>query len=51
VIAICAALEAQIADMSEEDKKVFLADAGLEEPGLSRLARAATAWAPSRSSA
>jgi GTP-binding protein YchF len=43
VIAICAALEAQIADMSEEDKKVFLADAGLEEPGLSRLARAAYA--------
>jgi GTP-binding protein YchF len=41
VVAICAALEAQIADMSEEDKKVFLADAGLAEPGLSRLARAA----------
>jgi hypothetical protein len=29
--------------MSEEDKKVFLADAGLEEPGLNRLARAAYA--------
>jgi len=43
VVAICAALEAQIADMSEEDKKVFLADAGLEEPGLNRLARAAYA--------
>jgi len=41
VVAICAALEAQIADMSEADKKVFLADAGLEEPGLNRLARAA----------
>lgn len=41
VVAICAALEAQIADMSEEDRKVFLADAGLEEPGLNRLARAA----------
>ena len=41
VVAICAALEAQIADMSDEDKKVFLADAGLTEPGLSRLARAA----------
>jgi ribosome-binding ATPase len=41
VVAICAALEAQIADMSDEDKKVFLADAGLEEPGLNRLARAA----------
>ena len=41
VVAICAALEAQIADMSDEDKKVFLADAGMEEPGLNRLARAA----------
>jgi GTP-binding protein YchF len=43
VVAICAALEAQLADMSEEDKKGFLADAGLEEPGLNRLARAAYA--------
>ena len=43
VVAICAALEAQIADMSDEDKEVFLADAGLTEPGLSRLARAAYA--------
>jgi ribosome-binding ATPase YchF (GTP1/OBG family) len=41
VVAICASLEAQIADMSEEDKKVFLADAGLTEPGLHRLSRAA----------
>ncbi|HSG77088.1 MAG TPA: redox-regulated ATPase YchF [Burkholderiales bacterium] len=43
VVAICAALEAQIADMSDEDKKVFLTDAGMEEPGLNRLARAAYA--------
>ena len=43
VVAICAALEAQIADMSDEDKKAFLADAGLTEPGLSRLAHAAYA--------
>ena len=43
VVAICAALEAQLADMSDDDKKVFLADAGLEEPGLHRLARAAYA--------
>ncbi|MGH8688416.1 MAG: redox-regulated ATPase YchF, partial [Burkholderiales bacterium] len=43
VVAICAALEAQIADMSDEDKRVFLADAGLAEPGLNRLARAAYA--------
>ena len=40
VVAICAALEAQIADMPEEDKKVFLADMGMEEPGLNRVIRA-----------
>ncbi|MBI3069574.1 MAG: redox-regulated ATPase YchF [Betaproteobacteria bacterium] len=41
VVAICAALEAEIADMSEQDKRAFLADLGLEEPGLNRLVRAA----------
>jgi GTP-binding protein YchF len=41
VVAICAALEAQIADLSDEDKQVFLSDLGLEEPGLDRLIRAA----------
>jgi len=41
VVPICAALEAQIADLSDEDKQVFLADLGLEEPGLNRLIRAA----------
>jgi GTP-binding protein YchF len=40
VVAICAALEAEIADLSDDDKKVFLADVGLEEPGLNRLIRA-----------
>ena len=40
VVAISAALEAQIADLSDEDKKVFLEDMGLEEPGLDRLIRA-----------
>jgi hypothetical protein len=40
VVAFCAALEAEIADLSEEDKAVFLADLGLEEPGLNRLIRA-----------
>ena len=34
---------AQIADMSDEDKKVFLADLGMEEPGLNRVIRAAYA--------
>jgi GTP-binding protein YchF len=41
VVAICAAIEAEMADMSAEDKRAFLADLGLEEPGLDRLARAA----------
>ncbi len=40
VVVICAALEAEIADLSEEDKQIFLADLGLEEPGLNRLVRA-----------
>lgn len=40
VVAICAALEAEIAELSDEDKKVFLADLGLQEPGLNRLVRA-----------
>ena len=41
VVAICASLEAEIADLSDEDKQVFLADIDLEEPGLNRLIRAA----------
>jgi GTP-binding protein YchF len=40
VVAICAAMESQIADMSDEDKKLFLADMGMEEPGLARVIRA-----------
>jgi GTP-binding protein YchF len=40
VVAVSAALEAQIADLSDEDKNVFLADMGLEEPGLNRVIRA-----------
>jgi len=39
VVAICAALEAQIADLAEEDKQIFLADMGMDEPGLSRVIR------------
>ena len=41
VVAICAALEAEMADMAEDDKRAFLADIGLEEPGLDRLVHAA----------
>jgi len=40
VVPICAALEAQIADLSEEDKQVFLSDMGMKEPGLNRLIHA-----------
>ncbi|MBX3667316.1 MAG: YchF family ATPase [Rhodocyclaceae bacterium] len=41
VVEFCAALEAEIADLDDEEKKVFLADVGLEEPGLNRLIVAA----------
>ena len=41
VVPISAALEAQIADMPDEDKKLFLDDMGMDEPGLNRVIRAA----------
>jgi ribosome-binding ATPase len=41
VVAICAALEAQMADLAAEDMKIFLDDMGLAEPGLDRLIHAA----------
>jgi len=41
VVAVCAAIEAEIADLPEEDMGVFLADMGMEEPGLDRVIRAA----------
>ena len=41
VVAICAKMEAEMADMSDEDKQMFLAEIGQEEPGLNRLIRAA----------
>ena len=41
VVAICAATEAEIADLATEDKEFFLADMGMNEPGLDRLVRAA----------
>jgi GTP-binding protein YchF len=40
VVAICAAIEAEIADLDDEDKAAFLEDMGLDEPGLDRLIRA-----------
>lgn len=41
VVAICAKMEADMADMSDEDKELFLAEMGQDEPGLNRLIRAA----------
>src|SRR5438034_5768188 len=41
VVPISASIEAQIADMSDEDNKLFLEDLGMDEPGLNRVSRAA----------
>ena len=41
---VAAKLEAEIADFdNEEDKMIFLADAGLQEPGVNRMVRSAYA--------
>ncbi|MGZ5008117.1 MAG: redox-regulated ATPase YchF [Methylobacter sp.] len=40
VVPICAAIEAEIAQLDEDEKKEFLDDLGLEEPGLNRVVRA-----------
>ena len=41
VVPVSAALEAQIADLPDEDKKIFLQDLGMDEPALNRVIRAA----------
>jgi GTP-binding protein YchF len=41
VVAVCAAIEAEIAALEEADKLEFLESMGLHEPGLNRLIRAA----------
>jgi len=41
VVAVCAAVEAEIAELDEDDKAEFLADLGMQEPGLDRVIRAA----------
>ena len=41
VVAVCAAIEAEIADLEDADKTEFLADMGMQEPGLNRLIRGA----------
>jgi GTP-binding protein YchF len=40
VVAVCAKVEAEIADLSDDDKAVFLADMGMNEAGLNRVIRA-----------
>ncbi|MBI5899391.1 MAG: redox-regulated ATPase YchF [Rhodocyclales bacterium] len=40
VVAVCAAIEAEIADLADDEKQMFLVDMGLDEPGLNRLIRA-----------
>jgi ribosome-binding ATPase len=41
VVAVCAAIEAEIAQLDEGDRAEFLAELGLKEPGLNRVIRGA----------
>lgn len=41
VIPICAKLEAELSDLSEEERKEYLKEAGIEKSGLDKLIRAA----------
>ena len=41
VVAVCAAIEAEISQLDEADRAEFLAELKLEEPGLNRVIRAA----------
>jgi GTP-binding protein YchF len=40
VVPVCAAIEAEIAELDEASKQEFLVDLGLDEPGLNRVVRA-----------
>jgi GTP-binding protein YchF len=40
VVPVCAAIEAEIVELEEDERAVFLADLGLDEPGLNRVVRA-----------
>jgi ribosome-binding ATPase len=40
VVPVCAAIEAEIVELEEEERTEFLADMGLDEPGLNRVVRA-----------
>ncbi len=41
VVAVCAAIEAELSQLEDEDKAEFLEDLGIAEPGLDRVIRAA----------
>jgi GTP-binding protein YchF len=41
VVPVCAAIESEIGELDAADREVFLAELGLEEPGLNRVIRAA----------
>jgi GTP-binding protein YchF len=41
VVAICAKTEAELSEMEDEDRAMFLAEMGQDEPGLNRLIRSA----------
>ncbi|PIQ43566.1 MAG: redox-regulated ATPase YchF [Gammaproteobacteria bacterium CG11_big_fil_rev_8_21_14_0_20_46_22] len=40
IVAVCAKIESEIVELDEEERKEFLAELGLEEPGLNRVIRA-----------
>ncbi|MEE9354661.1 MAG: redox-regulated ATPase YchF [Methylococcaceae bacterium] len=40
VVPVCAAMEAEIVQLEDEDKELFLNELGLEEPGLNRVVKA-----------
>jgi len=40
VVAICAKTEAELSEMEDEDRAMFLAEMGQDEPGLNRVIRA-----------
>jgi GTP-binding protein YchF len=43
VVAICAKIESEISELDDDDKSLFLAELGQDEPGLNRVIRAAYA--------
>jgi ribosome-binding ATPase len=40
VVPVCAAIEAEIVELEADEREIFLADMGLEEPGLNRVVKA-----------